>query len=276
VRGISESRSQRALQNLSGTAMVQGNNYGQNVGVNTGTLTQNNQTINNQSPNQGAQGNFHGPVTFNRDQTTVNQQGQQFQGDQYNAARDIIRATGNVNRVEGDYVGGDKVGGDKVAGDKISGDINVRGVSGRGVTIGHKGRSSVRNVNTGGGDYAEGNIDKRGAMVNIRSKLDNVTQSINAAPQGDAETKAQLQGLLAQLSAELQRAPAEQSNEAEAVAETAKAAVEQATKEQPNKTMVQISGEGLKQAAQNLATVLPTVLPLATQIANALQQFVDI
>ncbi len=274
VREIPESRSRRALQNITGTATVQGDNYGQNVGVNTGTMTQSNQTINNQSSNQGAQGNFHGPVTFNRDETTFNQQGQQVQGDQYNAARDIIRAKGNVNRVGGDYVGGDKVGGDKVAGDKISGDINVRGVSGSGIAIGHKGRNSVRNVNTGGGDYAEGNIDKRGAITNIRSKLDNVTQSIGAAPQGDAATKAQLQQLLAQLSAELQRVPAGQMGEAEAVAETAKAAVEQATREQPNKTMVQISGEGLKQAAQNLAAVLPTVLPLATQIADTLRKMV--
>ncbi len=274
VREIPESRSRRALQNITGTATVQGDNYGQNVGVNTGTMTQSNQTINNQSPNQGAQGNFHGPVTFNRDETTFNQQGQQVQGDQYNAARDIIRAKGNVNRVEGDYVGGDKVGGDKVAGDKISGDINVRGVSGSGIAIGHKGRNSVRNVNTGGGDYAEGNIDKRGAITNIRSKLDNVTQSIGAAPQGDAATKAQLQRLIEELSAELQRVPAGQTGEAEAVAETAKAAVEQATREQPNKTMVLISGEGLKQAAQNLATVLPTVLPPATQIADTLRKMV--
>jgi hypothetical protein len=142
------------------------------------------------------------------------------------------------------------------------------------MAIGHKGRNSLRNINTGGGDYAEGNIDKRGAITNIRSKLDNVTQSVGAAPQGDAETKAQLQQLLAQLSAELQRVPSGQAGEAEAVAETAKAAVEQATREQPNKTMVQISGEGLKQAAQNLAGVLPTVLPLATQIADTVRKMV--
>jgi hypothetical protein len=36
-----------------------------------------------------------------------------------------------------------------------------------------------------------------------------------------------------------------------------------------------ISAEGLKQAAQNLAAVRPTVLPLATKIAEAIQRFVS-
>jgi len=160
-----------------------------------------------------------------------------------------------------------------------------------GIAIGRSARSSVRNINTGGGDYAEGNIDKRrqtfvrgdqfnmsgtfsGAILNIQSTLTNVSQSIGAAPHGDAATKAQLQALIEQLSAELQKAPAEQAGEAEAVAETAKAAVDQATKAQPNKTLVQISAEGLKQAARNLAAVLPTVLPIATQIADALRKMI--
>ena len=113
-----------------------------------------------------------------------------------------------------------------------------------------------------------------GAILNIKSTLTNVSQSIGAAPVGDAATKAQLQQLIEQLSTELQKAPAEKASEAEAVAETAKAAVEQAMKSQPNKTLVRISAEGLKQAAQNLAAVLPTVLPIATQIADTLRKMI--
>ncbi|NJM07193.1 hypothetical protein HC891_14905 [Candidatus Gracilibacteria bacterium] len=182
---------------------------------------------------------------------------------------------------------GEIIGGDKVQGDQITtGDI-----SGMGIAIGRGARSSVRKIDTGGGDYAEGNIDKRkrnfvsgdqfnmsgnfsGAILNIKSTLTNVSQSIGAAPRGDAATKAQLQQLIEQLSAELQKVPAEQAGEAEAVAETAKAAIEQATKAQPNKTLVQISAEGLKQAAQNIAAVLPTVLPIATQIADTLRRII--
>jgi uncharacterized caspase-like protein len=187
----------------------------------------------------------------------------------------------------GDMQVGEIIGGDKVQGDRITtGDIN----NSSGVAIGHGAQSSMRNVNTGGGDYAEGTMDKRkgtfvsgdqfnmsgnfsGANVNIKSTLTNVSQSIGAAPHGDAATKAQLQQLIEQLNAELQKVPAAQSSEAEAVAETAKAAIEQATKAQPNKTLVQISAEGLKQAAQNLAAVLPTVLPIATQIADTVRTF---
>ncbi len=176
--------------------------------------------------------------------------------------------------------------------DIIKDNINVGDITGSsGVAIGRGAQSIGRKIDTGGGDYAEGNIDKRkgtfvsgdqfnmsgnfsGAILNIKSTLSNVSQSIGAAPHGDAAAKAQLQQLIEQLSAELQKAPTEKASEAEAVAETAKQAVEQATKEKPNKTLVTISAEGLKQAAQNLATVLPTVLPLATKIAETIQKFV--
>jgi hypothetical protein len=171
--------------------------------------------------------------------------------------------------------------------------IKVGDVTGSsGIAIGRGARSTVRNVNTGGGDYAERNVDKRkgnfvsgdqfnmsgnfsGAILNIKSTLESVTQSISAAPHGDEATKTQLQELIAQLSTALQQVPADQAADAEAVAETAKAAVEHATKEKPNKTMIQISADGLKQAAQNLAAVLPTVLPIATKIAETIQRMVS-
>jgi hypothetical protein len=195
---------------------------------------------------------------------------------------------GSGSRLEnvkiGDVAGGDIHKTDITMGDQIrTGDI-----SGSGIAIGRVERAE-RNINTGGGDYAEGNIDKRkgnfvsgdqfnmsgnfsGAILNIKSTLSNVSQSIGAAAHGDDATKAELQALIAQLSAALEQVPAEQTADAEAVAETAKAAVEQATKEQPNQTLVKISAEGLKQAAQNLAAVLPAVLPLATRIAEAVQR----
>jgi hypothetical protein len=115
VREVAENRSQRALQNIIGTATVQGDNQGQNVGVNYGTMTQTQQNIHNNAPNQGAQGTFHEPVTFNQQRSTSNQQRQTVQGNQYNANRDLIQ-TG------GDYVGGNK----------ISGTVDMRGVHGSG------------------------------------------------------------------------------------------------------------------------------------------------
>jgi preprotein translocase subunit YajC len=53
---------------IHGTAEVKGNNTGINIGANTGNVSQSNQTINNQSSNKGAQGTFHGPVNFGKDE----------------------------------------------------------------------------------------------------------------------------------------------------------------------------------------------------------------
>ena len=108
--------------------------------------------------------------------------------------------------------------------------------------------------------------DFRGAIVNIKSTLTNVQQSVGEIPTEDEAARKQLEDLIGQLSEALQKVPAEHQEQAQAVAETAKVLVESAKAEKPNKTMLQISGEGLKQAAQNLAGVMPTVVTIAGQI----------
>jgi len=84
VRMVPKSHSQRALHNIS-----------------------------NSAPNQGAQGTFYGPVTFNQQQQIV-------QGDH-------IQAGGDVTHIGGDYV----------ARDKISGTIDASNIAGVGIAIGH-------------------------------------------------------------------------------------------------------------------------------------------
>jgi hypothetical protein len=123
------------------------------------------------------------------------------------------------------------------------------------------------------GDQFNLSGDFRGAILNIKSTLSNVSQSVNAIPHGDENLKTELQRLIQELSAALQQAPPEQAEAAEAVAVSAEQLVKAATDEKPNKTLLQISGEGLKQAAQNLAAVLPLVLPIATQIVETVRKF---
>jgi hypothetical protein len=89
VREVPESRSQRALQHISGTGAV------------------------------GVVGDANAPITTGDNNTVIT------------SGRDTIQAGRDVTQVGGDYVGGDK----------ISGDINVRGVSGSGINIGHKGQA---------------------------------------------------------------------------------------------------------------------------------------
>ena len=108
--------------------------------------------------------------------------------------------------------------------------------------------------------------DFRGAFINIKSTLTNVQQSIGDISTDDPDTRKELEKLIEQLNDALQKLPGEKQDDAQAVAETAKALVDVAKAEKPNKTMLEITGEGLKKAAQNLSDVMPVLLPLASQI----------
>jgi predicted transcriptional regulator len=115
-----------------------------------------------------------------------------------------------------------------------------------------------------------------GSIVNIDSMLEQVTQNIGTASHVDEAAKKQLTELIEQLKTELQKAPPTKKEEAEALAEAAKALVEAGTKDQPNKTTVQITAEGLKKAAENIAGVMPTVLSIASSIVKTVFQFAGI
>jgi hypothetical protein len=116
------------------------------------------------------------------------------------------------------------------------------------------------------GDKFELSGNFQGAILNIKSRLENVQQSIGSIETQDGDSLAELQKLIDQLNETLQQVPQEKQEEAAAVAKTTEALVDQVKEEKPNKTMIQITGEGLKKAAQNLADVLPTVVPIAAQI----------
>jgi methyl-accepting chemotaxis protein len=111
--------------------------------------------------------------------------------------------------------------------------------------------------------------DFRGAILNIKSTLREVQQSIGEIQAAGPDEVRELQDLIEALTQALEQIPPEKQEEAQAVAETAKQLVETAKAETPNKTMIRITGEGLKQAAQNLAEAAPAVIGLASQIVMA-------
>jgi hypothetical protein len=123
------------------------------------------------------------------------------------------------------------------------------------------------------GDKFEMSGDFRGAILNIKSTLTDVQQSIGDIQTGDEVSRQELQDLIGQLSEALQQAPPEKVEEAEAVAQSAEVLVQQAIAEKPNKTMIKITGDSLRQAAENIASVLPTVLGIASQILLAVGKF---
>ena len=109
-----------------------------------------------------------------------------------------------------------------------------------------------------------GNIQN--SILNIKSTLTNVQQSVGSMPTGDEAARQELQGLIEQLGQALEHIPESQNEQAEAVAASAQALVETAKADKPNKTLLQISGEGLKKAAENLAEVAPAVVGIAGQV----------
>jgi hypothetical protein len=119
-----------------------------------------------------------------------------------------------------------------------------------------------------GNKISFGNIT--GSIVNVDSMLEQVTQNIGAANHVDESTRKQLTELIEQLKLELKNVPLAKKEEAEALAESAKALVEVGTKAQPNRTTVQITAEGLKKAAENIAGVMPTVITIASGIVQTI------
>jgi hypothetical protein len=107
-------------------------------------------------------------------------------------------------------------------------------------------------------------------FINIQSTLRNVQQTVGQMSGSDEAARQQLKDLIGQLSKELEKAPAPRQEQAEAVAQTAQALVQQASAPKPNKTVLQINGDSLKLAAKNLSDVMPAVLGIATQIVLAI------
>lgn len=116
----------------------------------------------------------------------------------------------------------------------------------------------------------DGNITN--AILNIKSTLTNVQQSVGAMPTVDESARAQLQNSIEQLRQALENIPASMKEQAEAVASAAQMLVDAAKTEKPNKTTVEITSDGLKKAAANLAQVAPTVVGLAGQVIAAVLQ----
>lgn len=237
VRQVKPEKAQKAL-----------GNYAQVIG--SGTLVQGN---NNTVVSEGAQnigGNADGDVTGG-DKTTI-------QVGDINAGEggEVNIAGGNISKKEiktegGAYIeGGVKVeGGDFVGRDKVTYRDKI-----------------------GGNQYKIG--DFQGASLNIKSALDHVVQSIGVLPHADNLTKAELQKLVSQLNEALKRVPPERAEEAEAVANMTQSIMNTASSEMPNKTMIQITGEGLRRVAKNIADVTPAVLGIVTQIVTTIVKIV--
>ena len=117
-----------------------------------------------------------------------------------------------------------------------------------------------------------GNQNSNINIKNVNSMLTNAHEAVDAmADKGQAERE-DLQALITQLQQALESIPGNLKDEAEAVAASAQMLVENAKAQTPNKPLLQISGEGLKKAAEGLAGVAPTLVNIATQIVTAVMR----
>jgi hypothetical protein len=115
-----------------------------------------------------------------------------------------------------------------------------------------------------GGDLS-GNVAGDSITI-IGSTLSNTSK--RAQSLGQADDRAELEQLIEQLKAALEKVPGDKQEEAQMVAEYTEALVEEATKEKPKKSKLEITGEGLKKAAQNLVGVAPLVGEIAVKIVT--------
>jgi hypothetical protein len=114
-----------------------------------------------------------------------------------------------------------------------------------------------------------------GSNINIGSSLNHVNQNIGTLSGLGNDEKAELESLVNQLADALKAVPPENAQEAEAVAWVADQLVSVAATDKPNKTKVEITRAGLLKAAQDIAAVTPTVLPIAERIAAAITKIIN-
>lgn len=125
------------------------------------------------------------------------------------------------------------------------------------------------------GDKEDMSGDFQGAIINVSSRLDNVIQTVESLPYGSDSQKEVLRTLIAELQTQLNQVPQDRVDEAQKVAKRIGVLVQEMDAKEPDKEMVQITGESLKRAATNLKDILPTVLTIATQIASHAVQYLS-
>jgi hypothetical protein len=109
----------------------------------------------------------------------------------------------------------------------------------------------------------------RNSTVVVDSSVRDMHQTFGGAGAEDA-SRQELKKLMEALDAALKNAPSEQKPDAEAVAEEANHLVARATAEKPNKKLVEISGQGLLEAAKAVAGALPIAEQIVSTVAKAM------
>lgn len=116
---------------------------------------------------------------------------------------------------------------------------------------------------------ASGNIKVKGnvsnANLNTGTQGDVTINTGNLAQSADT-TRKELAELFKQLETELNALPEEDKKSAQRIKMYAEEAAEEVSKDAPDKTRLEIKGEDLKAAAQNILAVTPIVTQIAAKL----------
>ncbi len=123
-----------------------------------------------------------------------------------------------------------------------------------------------------GGDEIKGSKyvmsgDFRGAVLNIESRLDNVTQTLGALPNAAPDQRQELARLVGELKAALAQVPPEAVGDATNLTKRVEALAEEAAGDAPDPEYVRDLGESLRRAAGKLPGIATLVAALVELVA---------
>jgi hypothetical protein len=105
--------------------------------------------------------------------------------------------------------------------------------------------------------------------VNVKARLDNVTQIVNTAPAVTDVKKQEFSALIEELKQALTSvATNAKPEDTQRVVQAAEMVAAEVSKEKPNKPFLAITTEGLKEAAKAIEAIAPTVMGVAAKIAT--------
>ena len=102
--------------------------------------------------------------------------------------------------------------------------------------------------------------------IKVKSELSQVDQTASRAAYGAQQQE--LSRLLEQLNSVLGQVPATHRDGAEAVANQAQALVQAAARQEPNKSLLQVTAEGLRAAAKMVTDVAPSIGGIVSAIVS--------
>jgi GTPase SAR1 family protein len=121
-------------------------------------------------------------------------------------------------------------------------------------------KSSIKTGNIQGGNINLGGNQKIKGNTQVKFNL----EGLQEVPSNNI--KIELSELFKELETELQKTPNLEPEDAEAIAQLANQAIELSKDEKPNSTLLRITGDGLKKAAENLLSVAPIAAKIAMKL----------